>query len=256
MTRLMIALVLAFACAMAAAPSWAEKIDLENSDGTTSRLKGTNGAADVNCTNCSAEGGAAVAEDTGHTSGANGLPVWCVRYDDAISSVFPAALTSANLDYSPFVCDTAGRILQRLVVIGNSVVDTNKGVASNGTQRVAIAEDSGVCNPKDTAQVAVSVSASGNTQLVALTSGQTIYVCDIVLVARGAVEAQFIYGTGTACATGETDMSGPMSLIANTGFTNSPLGRFKTAAANALCLELSAAVQVDGYITYRKAATF
>jgi hypothetical protein len=70
------------------------------------------------------------------------------------------------------------------------------------------------------------------------------------------VGVQLIYGTGTACATGETNMSGVLPLVANSGWTHDYKGRLKTAQANAFCLELSAAVQVDGILTYRKAATF
>lgn len=113
-----------------------------------------------------------------------------------------------------------------------------------------------VCNPKDTLQAPISTASSGNVELVALTSGQTIYVCDWTLVATGAVAVQIIYGTGTACGTGETNMTGAMPLAANGGWTHNYDGRLKTAEANALCIELSGAVQVDGVVTYRKAATF
>jgi hypothetical protein len=130
------------------------------------------------------------------------------------------------------------------------------GSTTSATQRVVEAYDSGVCNPKDTAQVAISVSSSGNNELVALTSAQTIYICDLTLISNGTVGVQLIYGTGTACATGETNMSGVLPLVANSGWTHDYAGRLKTAEANAFCLELSGAVQVDGILTYRKAATF
>jgi hypothetical protein len=137
--------------------------------------------------------------------------------------------------------------------VAGTNLSTGVGAAGAGTPRVAIARDSDVCNPIDTAQVAVNVSASGNTELVALTTNQTIYVCDVLLVAGGTVEAQLIYGTGTACATGETDMTGAVALVANTGYAHDFKGRLKTAASNALCLELSGAVSVQGVVTYRKA---
>jgi hypothetical protein len=133
---------------------------------------------------------------------------------------------------------------------------TGSGKNSTGTQRVSPALDSGVCNPVDTSQVAVNVSTSGNNEIVALASGQTIYVCDVTLVANGTVEVQLVYGTGTACATGETDMTGAMPFILNTGWTHDYQGRLKTAAANALCIELSAGVAVRGVVTYRQATTF
>ena len=51
-------------------------------------------------------------------------------------------------------------------------------------------------------------------------------------------------------------MSGVLPLVANSGWTHDYQGRLKTAASNAFCVELSGAVQVDGILTYRKAATF
>lgn len=130
------------------------------------------------------------------------------------------------------------------------------GNSDSSTQRVVVARDSDVCNAKDTAQVVISTASSGNVELVALTSGQTIYLCDFTIMAGGTVGVQLIYGTGTACATGETNMTGVMPLVVNTGWTHNYGGRLKTAEANAFCIELSGAVQVDGVVTYRKMVTF
>ena len=76
-----------------------------------------------------------------------------------------------------------------------------------------------------------------------------------MVVGAGAVDVQFIYGTGTACATGETDLTGAMSIAAAGGgmAESSPFWRgMKGAASNALCIELSAAVQVSGVLYYTK----
>lgn len=143
-----------------------------------------------------------------------------------------------------------------LAQVGGTTVTGGNGASTAGSPRVVLAQDSGLCNPKDVSRVAVAISSSGNNELVALTSGQTIYVCDALLISDGTVAVQFIYGTGTACATGETDMSGPMGTVANLGFAHNFEGRLKTAEANALCIELSGAVAVNGVITYRKLATF
>lgn len=99
---------------------------------------------------------------------------------------------------------------------------------------------------------AVSVSSSGNNQIVALSGSTLVEVCGWNLISRGAVEAQWIYGTGSACATGETDLTGAYQLIAQVGAAVSNGGaiQFKTTAGQALCLELSAATQVDGVVTY------
>lgn len=102
--------------------------------------------------------------------------------------------------------------------------------------------------------VEIDTAASGNTELVALTSGDIIYVCGYNWIAAGTVTVQLIYGTGSACGTGETDLSGEMQFTAQTGVSYGGDGRLvtKTAVSNALCVELSAAVSVDGLLTYGK----
>lgn len=157
--------------------------------------------------------------------------------------------TLSKIATYPKVWDNASSNWDRM-----TKADAGAGVTGSNTQRVVVASDSGVCNPKDTSQFPISVSASGNTELVALTAGQTIYICDVVLSANGTVTATLIYGTGTACGTGETNML-PQDLTAQVGYTGSFGGRLKGAAANAVCIDLSGAVAVKGMITYRKMAS-
>jgi hypothetical protein len=127
-------------------------------------------------------------------------------------------------------------------------------VAGSTSGRLPIdgADDGGVIACNESA--AISVSSSGNNEIVALTSNLVIYVCSFSLVVRGTVEVQWIYGTGSACATGETNLTGPYSFQVREGISQgSGLGTlFRTAESNALCLELSGAVQVDGVVSYRK----
>jgi hypothetical protein len=102
--------------------------------------------------------------------------------------------------------------------------------------------------------VKIDTATSGNVELVALTSGQSIYVLHWDVMASGTTSFQLIYGTGTACATGETDLTGPYPLIAQTGLSvgDGYGALMKSASGNALCLENSAAVQVNGIVTYVK----
>ena len=136
--------------------------------------------------------------------------------------------------------------------VSGTTLSTGQGVAGTGTPRVTVSRDSDICNPIDTAQVAVSIASSGNNELVAISGSTVVYICDLTLIADGTVGVQLIYGTGTACATDETNMSGVMSLIVNTGWTHNYGGRLKTIAAQAFCIELSASVQVSGVLTYRQ----
>jgi hypothetical protein len=105
-----------------------------------------------------------------------------------------------------------------------------------------------------TDSVAIDGAASGNTELVALTASETIYVCGYSVIAAGTVNFQLIYGTGTACATGETNLTGDYNLTAQAGIVDrSPFYYgMKGAVSNALCYELSGAVAVDGVVYYTK----
>jgi hypothetical protein len=102
--------------------------------------------------------------------------------------------------------------------------------------------------------VEIDTATSGNTELVALTAGDIIYVCGYNWIAAGTVTVQLVYGTGSACATGETDLTGEMQFTTQTGVSYGgawgPVTQ--TAVANALCIELSDTVSVDGILTYAK----
>lgn len=90
----------------------------------------------------------------------------------------------------------------------------------------------------------ISVAGSGDNQIVASVSGKKIRVLSYVIVADGTVAAKFRNGT--------TDVTGAMSLVANTGAASGfcPVGHFETSATTALNLNLSAAIGVRGHLTY------
>jgi hypothetical protein len=131
------------------------------------------------------------------------------------------------------------------------------GAVQNGTSWMvrtqSRAED--VCNPVNTSSVAIDTASAGNVELVTLTSGQTVYACSMLLVASGTTAVQLITGTGSACATDEANLSGPMDLVANTGFSQRFNGEVKSIASKAFCIENSNAIQISGVLTYRKVAT-
>jgi hypothetical protein len=104
---------------------------------------------------------------------------------------------------------------------------------------------------------AISTSSSGNVEIVALNGSDLIYVCGYSVVAGAATGVQLIYGTGTACATGETDMTGVWSFAANSGITQSNAGvpQFVVPAGNAFCVENSGANAIAGHVTYVRTAT-
>jgi len=95
--------------------------------------------------------------------------------------------------------------------------------------------------------VSISAASSGDNTLVAAAGASNkIRVLSYTLIATGAVAVAFESGaSGTA-------LTGDMSIAATGGITCafSPVGHFETAANTLLNLELSAAVQVSGHLTY------
>lgn len=111
------------------------------------------------------------------------------------------------------------------------------------------------CGTAVTSSVVIDTATSGNVQLVALTTDQRFYVCGFGWESDTATTTvQLIYGTGTACATGETDLTGPMTLLASNpiAVANGGATQLVTPASQALCVELGAATQVNGWVTYVK----
>jgi hypothetical protein len=95
-------------------------------------------------------------------------------------------------------------------------------------------------------------STNGSTELQALTSGRSIYVCGYSLSTSGTVNVKLIYGTGTACATGTASLTPAYQGVAQWGIVDgSPFFRgMKTASANALCINTSAGVAVQAVVYY------
>jgi hypothetical protein len=163
-------------------------------------------------------------EDAAEAAGFTGPAVLTVRRDTAASS----AGTSG--DYASLNTDGLGRLW---MMDGRPCADQAR-----------------VTN------VVVSTAASGNVELVALNGSDVVHVCGYDLVADAAVGVQFIYGTGTACATGETDLSGVMSFAANGGIARAVTGatQFKGAAGNAMCIENSTTGGIRGSLQYVRTA--
>lgn len=122
-------------------------------------------------------------------------------------------------------------------------------------QQSAQAETISRCRTALPSSVAIDTATSGNVELVALTAAQRVYVCGFAFESDTlTTTVQFVYGTGTACDTGETNLTGPMTLLASNplAVSNGGATQFTTAAGNALCIELGAATQVNGHLTYVK----
>ncbi len=90
----------------------------------------------------------------------------------------------------------------------------------------------------------ISGNTLGDNLLVAAVAGKRIRVLKYSVVTSGAVALKFRSAT--------TDLTGPMSLVANSGVgaAFSPVGQFETAIGEALNLNLSSTALVAGHLTY------
>lgn len=94
--------------------------------------------------------------------------------------------------------------------------------------------------------VAIDAATRGDNTLLAAVTSKKIRVVSLFLVAAGTVNVRFESGAGGTALTGQ------MNLVANTGFVlpYNPGGWFETASNTLLNLALSAAVSVDGSLSY------
>lgn len=152
--------------------------------------------------------------------------------------------------------------VRRVIFSGNKLVYDDQATPSRGGggggSSSTFQSGDAVVSSQDTSQLfngttsltpkfaAIDLASSGNNTVVAAVTGKKIRVHQLFLISAGIVNVRFESGAdGTA-------LTGQMNLIANTGFVLpfSPVGWFETTADALLNLELSAAVSVDGSLTY------
>jgi len=88
--------------------------------------------------------------------------------------------------------------------------------------------------------IALNASTTSAVQIIALTSGQKIYVCAITLQGGGTTPTfSLVYGTGTNCATGQTVLVTALGDLTANGVITfmHPVG--VVASGNALCTLLT-----------------
>lgn len=99
----------------------------------------------------------------------------------------------------------------------------------------------------------INVTAAATTELVSLTASQVIRVCSFTITESLSGTAKFVYGTGSNCGTGTTDLTGAMAVGTNSAISQSSGNGslFRTASANALCLT-AVTGNITGFVTYAK----
>ena len=103
-----------------------------------------------------------------------------------------------------------------------------------------------------TASAPINISTATTTQIVPLSVGIPIYVVSWDVVVSAADNITFEYGTGTACGTGTTALTGAYNFAANGGLSagsGSGVILF-VPPGNALCIVTSAGAQASGRVSY------
>ncbi len=101
-----------------------------------------------------------------------------------------------------------------------------------------------------TSSAVVTVAAGSTTEIVALVSNDIIRVCGFVLSMATTGTFQWVEGTGSDCATGASDLTSDIDLVAGNAF--SAYGNpeiFRNTVSEALCLTAVTGA-VDGVVTF------
>lgn len=100
--------------------------------------------------------------------------------------------------------------------------------------------------------IKISNAAASTTELIAAVSGKLIYVTHFNFMASNTNNVKLVYGTGTNCGTGTTDLTGAYPLIAQAGISAGiGLGSILfVPASNALCITASGSSLVAGALSY------
>lgn len=154
-------------------------------------------------------------------------------------------------------------------IIGNVRIDQTTPGTTNGVQDAATSAtgaavpakailagaQSGaniVAQIQASASVPISIATNTITQIVALSGSTKIYVTSFDFLSAGTANFKFVYGTGTDCGTGTTDLTGLYNLTAQSGVAKgSGQGPILVVpAGKALCVSDNAAVQISGSVSY------
>jgi len=138
--------------------------------------------------------------------------------------------------------------LARVVLPLHNQVGAATNSLDTGTTDETQYETDFTCN----LQAAIALTASGLTQIIALTSQSDIRVCHVSMSGDAAVNVKFSTGTGTNCGTGTADLTGLYYGINSLALDFSNHAALRVPISQALCVSLSTAANWGGIVVYSK----
>jgi hypothetical protein len=184
-----------------------------------------------------------------------------VRTDPTGTTTQPVSGTvTANAGTGSFTVAQATAANLQATVTGT--VTANAGTGTMSVNQAQVGGTAVVADPcRANTKSYVSISQTGNTQLVTGTSGKKIYICSIHVVTVTAQDVALVEGTGSTCGSGTAGVQGFGGSTAATGWNFAAnggiaygnggysLGAEGTATDN-LCLFNSGSGQVSGGLSY------
>lgn len=127
-------------------------------------------------------------------------------------------------------------------------------VLAQSTQQLCYTTDGNNCQSAFAASnsAKVSIASAATTEIVALSTTKYIFVTSFDLVSTAAQTAKFVYGSGTACATGATDLTGAYGMSTFTVITKGTgMGSILFVPyGKALCITTTTTGQLSGSVSY------
>ncbi len=139
--------------------------------------------------------------------------------------------------------------ISAIALLGASLLSAH----AQGTQLCYTVNGSS-CAPgvQSSQSVAINIASATTTQLVALSTSKSIFVTHWDVIAGGTGNFTLVYGSGTACGTGTTSLTGAYPLIAQAGISagtgTGPI--ILVPKGKALCVTTSTSVQFSGSLSY------
>ena len=136
-----------------------------------------------------------------------------------------------------------------VAVFACSTYPTAGTITASFSPSQSVSVDPCFVSPKSSASVAISTATT--TSLVALAAGKSVYVCGFTATVGASSTVQLEYGTGAACVTTQTALTGVMAPATGGIIALNGDGTKVTApAGNAVCAVSTGTGGINGTINY------